>query len=91
MERAFFSRYSTASFSNESVPVSFACTVVTFVSDEKNSQVLIGTEPEPIQMDEFESDSDCEYDETQSEEIVEHRNVITRSGRQIKAAVRFDL
>jgi len=36
-------------------------------------------------MDEFESD----YDETESEEIVEHRNAITRSGRQI-ASVRFD-
>ena len=31
------------------------------------------------------------YDETESEEIVEHRNAITRSGRQIKASVRFDL
>ena len=75
MERAFFSRYSTASFSNESVPESSACTVVTIVSDEKNSQVLIGTEPEPIQMDEFESDSHSDYDETESKEIVEHRNV----------------
>ena len=47
---------STASVSHESVPLSTssACTVVTFVSGEKNSQVLIGTEPEPIQMDEFE-------------------------------------
>ena len=58
--------------------------------DEKISQVLIGTEPEPFQMDEFESDSDSDYD-TESEEIVEHRNAITRSGRQIKASVRFDL
>ena len=73
MERAFFSRYSIASFSNESVPLSTssACTVVTFVSDEKNSQVLIGTEPEPIQLDEFENDSDSDYDETESEEIVD--------------------
>ena len=38
-------------------------------------------------MDEFESDSDSDYDETESEEIVEHRNAITRSGRQIKASV----
>ena len=42
-------------------------------------------------MDECESDSDSDYDETKSEEIVEHRNAITRSGRQIKASVRFDL
>jgi len=78
---------STASVSNESVPLSTssACTVVTFASDEKIPQVLIGTKPEPFQMDEFESD----YDETESEEIVEHRNAITRSGRQI-ASVRFD-
>ena len=34
------------------------CTVVTFVSDEKIPPVLSGTEPEPFQMDEFESDSD---------------------------------
>ena len=73
MERAFFFRYSTASFSNESVPLSTssACTVVTFVSDGKNSQVLIGTEPEPFQLDEFESDSDSDYDETEAEEIVD--------------------
>ena len=38
---------------------------------EKNSQVLIGTEPEPIQLDEFERDSDSDYDETESEEIVD--------------------
>ena len=84
MERGFFSRYSTASFSNESVPLSTssACRVVTFVSDEKNSQVLIGTEPEPIQLDEFESDSDSDYDETESEEIVDHLLVdeIMRAG-----------
>ena len=34
---------------------------------------------------------DSDYDETQSEEIVEHRNAIKRLGRQIKASVRFDL
>ena len=32
-------------------------------------------------------DSESDYDETESEEIVEHRNAITRSGRQIKASV----
>ena len=58
---------SAASVSNESVPLSTssACTIVTFVSDEKIPQVLIGTQPEPFQMDEFERDSD--YDETESE------------------------
>ena len=54
-------------------------------------QVLIATEPEPFQMDEFENDSDSDYDETESEEIVEQRSAVTRSGRQIKASVRFDL
>ena len=39
------------------------------VRDEKIPQVLIATEPEPFQMDEFESDSDNDYDETESEEI----------------------
>ena len=53
-------------------------------------QVLIATKPEPFQMDEFENDSESDYDETESEEIVEHRYAITRSGRQIKASVRFD-
>ena len=38
------------------------CTVFHFCSDEKVSQVLIGIEPEPFQMDEFESDSDSDYD-----------------------------
>ena len=81
---------STASVSYESVLLSTSsdCTVVTFVSDGK---ILIATEPEPFQMDEFESDSDSDYDETESEEIVEHRNAITRSGRKIKVSVRFDL
>ena len=62
---------SAASVSNESVLLSTPsdCTVVTFVSDEKIPQVLIATEPEPFQMDEFESDSDNDYDETESEEI----------------------
>ena len=74
MERAFLSRSSTASVSNESVLLSTSsdCTVVTFVSDEKIPQVLIATEPEPLQIDEFESDSYSDYDETESE-IVEHR------------------
>ena len=51
---------STASVSNESVLLFMSpdCTVVTFVSDEKIPPVLSGTEPEPFQMDEFESDSD---------------------------------
>ena len=66
---------------------SSACTVVTFVSDEKIPQVLIGTEHEPFQMDEFESDTDSDHRETESEEIVEHRNAITRSGRQMKASM----
>ena len=59
---------STASVSNESVPLSTssACTIATFVSDEKIPQVLIGTEPESFQMDEFESDSDSDYDETKN-------------------------
>ena len=47
--------------------------------------------PEPFQMDEFENDSDSDYNETESEEIVEHRNAIARLVRQIKASVRFDL
>ena len=62
------------------------CTAVTFVSNEKIPEVLVATGPEPFQMDEFESDSDSDYGETESEEIVEHRNAITRSGRQIKAS-----
>ena len=76
---------SIASVSYESVLLSTSsdCTVVTFVSDGK---ILIATELEPFQMDEFESDSDSDYDETESEEIVQHRNAITRSGRQIKAS-----
>ena len=84
---------STASVSNESVLLSTSCdcTVVTFVSKEKIPQVLITTEPDSFQMDEFESDSESDYGDTESEEIVEHRNAITRLGRQIKASVRFDL
>ena len=58
---------------------------------KKIPEVLMGIYPEPFQMDEFESDSDSDYDETEEEEIVEHRNAITRTGRQIKASVRFDL
>ena len=67
------------------------CTAVTFVSDENIPQVLTSTGREPFQVDEFDSDSDSDYDDTESEELVEHRNAITRSGRQIKASVRFDL
>ena len=92
-ERAFFSRSSTASVFSKSVLLSTSSdnTVATFVTDEKIPQVLIATEPEPFQIDEFESDSECDYDETESEEIVEHRNAITRSSRQIKASMRFNL
>ena len=84
---------SCAKSSTASVPLSTssACTVVTFARDEKIPQVLIGTEPEHFLIDEFESDLDTDYDETESEQIVEHRNAITSSGRQIKASVRFDL
>ena len=41
-------------------------------------------------MDEVDSDSDSnydDYDKTESEEVVVHRNAITRSGRRIKASV----
>ena len=76
---------STASVSNESLLLSASpdCTVITFVRDEKIPPVLIGTEPKPFQRDEFESDSDSDHDETESEGIIEHRNAITRSGRQV--------
>ena len=75
-----YPKRSTASVSNESVLPSTSpdFTVVTFVSDEKIPPVLIDTEPEPFQMNEFESDSESDYDETESEEIVENRNAITR-------------
>ena len=88
MERTFLFQ-----IANESVPLSMssACKVVTFVSDEKIPQVLIGTEPEPFQMDAFETDSDSDFDETESEETVGHRNAITRSDRQIKPSVKLDL
>ena len=88
-----YAKSSTTSDSTESVLLSTTsdCTVVPFVRDEKTPQVLIATEPEPFQMDEFENDSDSDYDETESEEIVENRYAITRSGKQIKASVRFDL
>ena len=94
MERAFLSRLlreefnSTASVFNEQVILctSSDCTVVTFVSDKKIPHVLIATEPGLFQMDEFESDSDSDYDERESEEIAEHSNAITRSGRRIKAS-----
>ena len=85
---------STAAVSNESVLLSTSsdCTVVTFVTDEKIvPSVLTASEPEPFRLDELESDSDSDYDETESEEIVEHRNALTRSGGQIKALVRFNL
>ena len=84
-----YAKLSTASVSNESVLPSTSpdLTVVTFISDEKIPPVLIDTEPEPFQMNEFESDSESDYDETESEEIVEHRNAITRSGRQIRHVI----
>ena len=44
-----------------------------------------------FQLDEFESDSDSDYDETELEEIVELRNSLTRSERQIKASMIQDL
>ena len=94
---AVYEKAKTGTWSEFSFPDSCAknsttsVSVITFVSDEKIPQVLNVTEPEPFQMDEFESYSDNDYDETESEEIVEHRNAITRSGRQIKASVRFDL
>lgn len=74
-------KISTISVSNESElrSISSDCTAVTFVSDENIPQDLIG------------NDSDSNYDETESKEIVEHRNSITGSGRKIKASMRFDL
>ena len=84
MERAFFpdscAKSSTTSVSNESVLLSTspAYTVVAFVSDEKIPLDLIATDPEPFQMDEFESDTDSDYDETESEEVVGHRNAINK-------------
>ena len=37
------------------------------------------------------SDSESDYDERESEEIAEHSNAITRSGRRIKASARHQL
>ena len=42
------------------------------IQPRKGLFVLNGTEPEPLQMDEFESDQDSDSDETESEETVEH-------------------
>ena len=53
IELSFPARSSTATVSNESVllSTSFDCTVVTFVSGGKIHQVLVATEPQPLQMD----------------------------------------
>ena len=91
-EKAKTGTWSELSFQDSYAKNSTASvSVITFVSDEKIPQVFIATEPEPFLMNEFESDSDSDYDETESEDIVEHRNAITRLGRQIKASVRLDL
>lgn len=84
-----FSRYScvkssTTSEFNELVLrfISSDFTAVTFVSDAWTFFT---------ELDEFESDTDSDCNETEQEETDEHRNFIKRLGRQIKASMRFDL
>ena len=78
---------STALFSNESVPsMSSDCAVVSFVRDDKISEVSIATEPDPFQLDEFDSDSHSDSDETEAGEILKHRNAVKRSRLKIKAS-----
>ena len=67
---------------------------INFVSDMSIPQVQTSVIRDPVQVDEYESDSESDTGEDDDEELSEFpitRHSITRSGRQIKASTRFDL
>ena len=67
---------------------------ISFVSDTIVPQVMLASEADFNQLVKYESDSDCiEVDSTDydSEELVNGKPVVTRSGRQVKAWIRFDV
>jgi len=64
------------------------------VSDTTVPQVTLASEADFSQVEESESDSDCsEFGSTDfdAEELVNGKPVVTRSGRQVKAWIRFDV
>ena len=68
------------------------CTI-SFVCDTIVPQVTLASEAYFKHLVKYESDSDCSVvDSTgyDSEELVNGKPVVTRSGRQVKAWIRFD-
>ena len=64
------------------------------MSDTIVPQVMLLSEADFNQLVKYESDSDCiEVDSTDydSEELVNGKPVVTSSGRQVKAWIRFDV
>ena len=64
------------------------------MSDTIVPQVMLQSEADFNQLVKYESDSDCiEVDSTDydSEELVNGKPVVTSSGRQVKAWIRFDV
>ena len=64
------------------------------MSDTIVPQVMLPSEADFNQLVKYESDSDCiEVDSTDydSEELVNGKPVVTSSGRQLKAWIRFDV
>ena len=82
----------TASLENRSV-ADKGC-AISFVSDTIVPQLTLASEADFNQVEEYESDSDqsdVDSADFDSEELVTGKPVITRSGRQVKAWIRFDV
>ena len=81
----------TASLENRSV-ADEEC-AISFVSDNILPQLTLASEADFNQVEEHESDSDCSdvnSTDFDSEALVNGKPVITRSGKQVKAWIRFD-
>ena len=65
--------------------------VLSFVSDATVPQLTLASNADFNQVEEYESDSDDNDVDIESEELVIGKPIMTRSGRQVKVWTRFDV
>ena len=65
--------------------------VLSFVSDAIVPQLTLASNADFNQVEEYESDSDDNDVDIESEELVIGKPIMTRSGRQVKVWTRFDV
>ena len=81
----------TPTASSEMRSVVSDVSVLSFVSDATVPQLTLASNADFNQVEEYESDSDDNDVDIESEELVIGKPIMTRSGRQVKVWTRFDV